>query len=157
MRIYISFDTSEVLKSVDELRQDIVVFGRQFLIDAMQEDPASLKEYDNYEFINKLSSALTSGWTEFLDAVRHKLWLLDGKTLDSGDSLDWCVNEFTPIFERTPPTMRRNVLELQCPVYDTIVMELLTDRVEAGYREMLNTLTAELEHVFEKAWQLFKK
>jgi hypothetical protein len=53
--------------------------------------------------------------------------------------------------------MRRNVLELQCPVYDTIVLELLTERVEAGYRELLNTLTAELEHVFEKAWQLFKK
>ncbi|AXF51366.1 hypothetical protein WELLINGTON_240 [Erwinia phage Wellington] len=157
MRIYISFDTDDVLKTIGELRRDIVVFGRQFLIDAMQEEPASLKEYDDFDFINRLSVALASGWTEFLEAVQHKLWLLDEKTLDSGDSLDWCVKEFTPIFEGTPPTMRRNVLALNCPVYDIMVMELLTERAEAGYRDMLNTLTAELEQVFEKAWQLFKK
>jgi len=157
MRIYVSFDTDDVLKTIGEQRRDIVVFGRQFLIDAMQEEPDRVKEFDNYDFVNKLSDALASGWTEFLNSVQHKLWLLDEKTLDSGDSLDWCVKEFTPLFEVTPATMRRNVLELNCPVYDPMVMELLTERAEAGYRGLLQTLTAELENVFEKAWTLFKK
>lgn len=157
MRIYISFDTAEVLATNGDLRRDIVVFGRQFLIDAMREEPDAFKEYDNFDFLNKLTHALASGWVEFLNTVQHKLWLLDERTLDHGDSLDWCVDEFTPIFERTLPTMRRNVAALDCRVYDAMVMELLTERAEAGYRDMLKALTSELENTFEKAWQLFKK
>lgn len=156
MRIYISFDTDAVLTTNGELRRDIVVFGRQFLIDAMQEEPERVKEYDNFDFMNKLSEALASSWLEFLNLTQHKLWLLDEKTLDHGCSLDWCVDEFTPIFQATLPTLRRNVANLDCPVYDAMVMELLTERVESGYRDMLKTLTEELENTFEKAWQMFR-
>lgn len=156
MRIYISFDTESVIKANGELRRDITVFGRQFLIDAMKDDPEQYKAFDNYEFLNRLGWALTSGWVEFLESVQHELYLLDDKALDHGDSLTWCGAEFSPLFKRTMSAVMTNVEGLKCPVYDAHVLGLLADRLEAEYRDMLAALEGELESIFERAWEMFR-
>lgn len=155
MRIYISFDTESVIKANGELRRDIVVFGRQFLIDAMKDDPEQYGHYDEVYFM-KLCAALASGWVEFLETIQRELYLLDDKALDHGDSLAWCGAEFAPIFHRSLQTFLTRVEELECPVYDAHVMGLLVDRVEAEYRDMLAALEGELESVFERAWDMFR-
>ncbi|QXO09668.1 hypothetical protein pEaSNUABM11_00244 [Erwinia phage pEa_SNUABM_11] len=156
MRIYISFDTEEVLATNGLLRRDIVVFGRQFLIDAMNEDPEKYKAFDNFEFLNKLSAAMASGWVAFLETIQHKLWMLDEQALDHGDSLKWCEDEFADTFRKSKQTFLANVEALECPVYDATVLGLLVDRVDAGYQDMQTTLVNELERVFERAWIMFR-